>query len=109
MVQCGHQKSHENQIDFLIQPESEEKISMKSLGIVRKVDELGRIVLPIETRKRLELAAGDGVEIFVEKDRVILKKYEPSCIFCGDADNVINYKDKKICKSCMEELKKSEI
>jgi len=82
---------------------------MKSLGIVRKVDELGRIVLPIETRKRLELAAGDGVEIFVEKDRVILKKYEPSCIFCGDADNVINYKDKKICKSCMEELKKSEI
>ena len=79
---------------------------MKSLGIVRKVDELGRIVLPIETRKRLELAAGDGVEIFVEKDRVILKKYEPSCIFCGDADDVINYKDKKICKACMEELKK---
>ena len=82
---------------------------MKSLGIVRKVDELGRIVLPIETRKRLELAAGDGVEIFVEKDRVILKKYEPSCLFCGDADDVITYKDKKICKACLEELKKSEI
>ena len=96
-------------IDLTDQSSTEEKQAMKSLGIVRKVDELGRIVLPIETRKRLELAAGDGVEIFVEKDRVILKKYEPSCIFCGDADNVINYKDKKICKTCMEELKKSEI
>ena len=79
---------------------------MKSLGIVRKVDELGRIVLPIETRKRLELAAGDGVEIFVEKDRVILKKYEPCCIFCGDANDVTIYKEKKICKACLEEMKK---
>lgn len=78
---------------------------MKSLGIVRKIDELGRIVLPIETRKRLELASGDGVEIFVEKDRVILKKYEPSCIFCGEVDDVVNYNDKKICKKCIEELK----
>ena len=55
---------------------------MKSLGIVRKVDELGRIVLPIETRKRLDLGPKDPVEIFVEKDRVVLKKYEPCCIFC---------------------------
>ena len=79
---------------------------MKSLGIVRKVDELGRIVLPIETRRRLELETGDGVEIFVEKDRVILKKYEPSCLFCGDADDVIIYKDKRICRNCLEELKR---
>ena len=79
---------------------------MKSLGIVRKVDELGRIVLPIETRRRLELETGDGVEIFVEKDRVILKKYEPSCLFCGDADDVIVYKDKRICRNCLEELKR---
>ena len=78
---------------------------MKSLGIVRKIDELGRIVLPIETRKRLGLDAKDPVEIFVEKDRVILKKYEPSCVFCGDADDVILYKDKRICRSCCEELK----
>jgi len=77
---------------------------MKPLGTVRKVDELGRIVLPIETRKRLELAPGDGVEIFVEKDRVILKKYEPSCIFCGDADDIVTYKEKKICRKCLEEL-----
>lgn len=82
---------------------------MKSLGIVRKVDELGRIVLPIETRKRLGLSPKDPVEIFVEKDRVVLKKYEPSCIFCGDADNVVLYKDKRICKACLEELKKTEL
>ena len=80
---------------------------MRSLGIVRKIDELGRIVLPIETRKRLELSAGDGVEIFVERDRVILKKYEPSCIFCGEVDDVVNYSDKKICRRCLEELKNS--
>lgn len=84
-------------------------IIMKSLGIVRKIDELGRLVLPIEIRKRLDLSTGDGVEIFVERDRVILKKYEPACLFCGDADNVITYHDKKICKKCVEELKKTEI
>ena len=78
---------------------------MKSLGIVRKIDELGRIVLPIETRKRLDLMAGDGVEIFVERDRVILKKYAPACIFCGEVDDVVNYGDKKICRKCLEELK----
>lgn len=82
---------------------------MKSLGIVRKIDELGRIVLPIETRKRLELASGDGVEIFVEKDRVILKKYAPACIFCGEVDNVLSYNDKKICRGCLEELKKADL
>ena len=80
-------------------------IKMKSLGIVRKVDELGRIVLPIETRKRLDLGPKDPVEIFVEKDRVVLKKYEPCCIFCGDSKDVIYFKDKKICSKCLEELK----
>ena len=78
---------------------------MKSLGTVRKVDELGRIVLPIETRRRLELESGDGVEIFVEKDRVILKKYEPACLFCGDADDCVIYKDKRICRKCLADLK----
>ena len=82
---------------------------MKSLGIVRKVYELGRVVLPVETRKRLELGPKDPVEIFVEKDRIILKKYEPCCIFCGDADDVIVYKDKRICRSCLAELKGTKI
>lgn len=78
---------------------------MKSIGIVRKVDELGRIVLPIEVRRRLELEAKDGVEIFVEKDRVILKKYEPCCIFCGDAEDVVYFKDKRVCRNCLEAIK----
>ncbi len=81
---------------------------MKSLGTVRKVDELGRIVLPIETRKRLGLEAKDPVEIFVEKDRIILKKYEPACIFCGDSNNIVLYKEKRICKNCLAELKSCE-
>lgn len=80
---------------------------MKSIGTVRKIDELGRIVLPIETRKRLGLEPKDGVEIFVEQDRVILKKYEPSCIFCGDADNIIYYMDKRVCRKCLAELAKA--
>lgn len=77
---------------------------VKSLGTVRKVDELGRIVLPIETRKRLGLGAKDPVEIFVEKDRVVLKKYEPTCIFCGGSDSIVLYKEKRICKSCLADL-----
>lgn len=82
---------------------------MKSLGIIRKVDELGRIVLPIETRKLMDLEPKDGVEIFVENDKIILKKYQPACIFCGEVDGVLNYKSKKICRDCLNELKKAEV
>ena len=79
---------------------------MKSLGIVRKIDELGSLVLPIETRRALGLSAGEGVEIFVDGDRVILQKYEPSCIFCGDADDVVIFAGKKVCRNCIEKLTK---
>ncbi|ABP67997.1 transcriptional pleiotropic regulator of transition state genes [Caldicellulosiruptor bescii] len=80
---------------------------MKSTGVVRKVDELGRIVLPIELRRTLDIAEKDALEIFVDGDKIILRKYEPACIFCGNAKDVIYYKGKNICKDCMEELKKS--
>ena len=79
---------------------------MKSLGIVRKVDELGRIVLPKEIRTSFDLDSGDGVEIFVEKDKIILQKYAPSCIFCGEADDIIIFKNKRICRHCLEEMTK---
>ncbi len=79
---------------------------MKSTGIVRKVDELGRIVLPIELRRTLEIAERDSLEIYVEGSTIILKKYEPACIFCGDAKDVVNYKGRNICKNCLEEMKK---
>ncbi|WP_026883054.1 AbrB/MazE/SpoVT family DNA-binding domain-containing protein [Clostridium akagii] len=80
---------------------------MKSTGVVRKVDELGRIVIPIELRRTLDIAEKDALEIYVDGDTVILKKYQPACIFCGEANDVTNYKGKKICKSCLSELKNS--
>ncbi|MBQ8747663.1 MAG: AbrB/MazE/SpoVT family DNA-binding domain-containing protein [Clostridia bacterium] len=81
---------------------------MKSIGIVRKIDELGRIVLPIETRRQLELEPKDGVEIFVDEDRIILKKYQPCCMFCNDGDDILLFKEKKICRKCLMELKSKE-
>ncbi|AWZ49064.1 AbrB/MazE/SpoVT family DNA-binding domain-containing protein [Hathewaya limosa] len=78
---------------------------MKSTGIVRKIDELGRIVIPIELRRTLDIEIKDSLEIFVEGEHIILKKYNPSCIFCGNARDVINYKGKNICQNCLSELK----
>lgn len=78
---------------------------MRATGIVRKVDQLGRIVLPAEVRRILELDEGTPMEIFVEKDAVALRKYLPSCVFCGEAAGTENYKGKLICKKCKEELR----
>ena len=86
-----------------------EVAAMKSTGIIRKVDELGRIVLPIELRRTMDIGVKDMLEIFVDGDEIILKKYHPSCIFCSDARDVIPYKGKLVCKKCMEELRKSEV
>ena len=79
---------------------------MKSTGIVRKVDELGRIVLPIELRRTMDIAEKDAIEIYVDGASIILRKYEPTCIFCGDAKNVINYRGKHLCPNCLKEMKK---
>ena len=78
---------------------------MKSTGVVRRVDEFGRIVIPIELRRTLDLADRDCLEIFTEGEQIILKKYQPACIFCGEAQDVINYKGKNVCKCCMEDIK----
>ena len=79
---------------------------MKSTGIVRKVDELGRIVLPIELRRTLGIEEKDALEIYVDSDTIMLKKYEPACIFCGNAKDIFVYKNKNICPQCIKELKK---
>ena len=79
---------------------------MKSTGIVRKVDELGRIVLPIELRRTLDIVEKDAIEIYVDGASIILKKYEPTCVFCGNADNVKLVKGKYVCADCLEEMKK---
>ncbi|MDS1004964.1 AbrB/MazE/SpoVT family DNA-binding domain-containing protein [Clostridium sporogenes] len=80
---------------------------MKNTGIVRKIDSLGRIVLPKELRKALDINDNETpLEIYTEGEQIILKKYAPACIFCGEAKEVINFKGKNICKKCMRELKK---
>ena len=77
---------------------------MKSTGIVRKVDELGRIVLPIELRRTLDIDVKDALEIYVEGSQIILQKYEPDCVFCGDSKDVIRFKEKNICRKCIHDL-----
>lgn len=81
---------------------------MKSTGIVRNVDELGRIVIPKEMRKKMDIANSDPVEIYVENDKIILTKYNPNCSFCASEADVIEFKGKKICKACLDELRNSD-
>ena len=78
---------------------------MKSTGIVRQMDSLGRIVLPIELRRTLDIAERDYLEIYVEGDKIVLKKNAPSCIFCGKTENIVDFKGKNICPPCIKALK----
>lgn len=77
---------------------------MKSTGIVRKVDELGRIVLPIELRRTMEIAERDPLEICVDGSYIILRKYRPTCMFCDNAEKLVEFKGANICPSCLKEL-----
>jgi transcriptional pleiotropic regulator of transition state genes len=79
---------------------------MKSTGIVRKVDELGRIVLPIELRRTLRIQEKDSLEIFIDNDMIILKKYEPADIFTGEMEDLIEYKGHKVSKKSIIEMAK---
>ena len=79
---------------------------MKSTGVVRKVDELGRIVLPISIRQTMDINEKDPLEIFTDENRIILQKYHPACEFCNDVDNIVYFGEKRICRSCIESLKK---
>lgn len=78
---------------------------MKVTGIVRRVDGLGRIVLPIELRRTLAIDIKDPLEMFVDGESLILRKYEPACIFCGSSDHVKRFATRKICKECIDKLK----
>ncbi len=79
---------------------------MKSTGMVRTVDDLGRIVLPKEIRKVLYIDTKDGLEIFTEEDTIILRRYNPLCYICGDSDDLRDFKGKRICKGCREFARK---
>lgn len=78
---------------------------MKATGIVRNVDELGRIVIPKEMRKKMEISNNDPVEIFVEGDRIILTKYHATCTFCGSNLGISDFKGKRICADCLRQIK----
>lgn len=77
---------------------------MKSTGIVRRVDELGRVVIPIEIRNKFGIAEKDPIEIYVDGSSIVLKKFEPNCIFCGNSKNLVEYKDKLICDKCSAKI-----
>ena len=77
---------------------------MKSTGIIRKVDELGRIVLPIELRRTLDIAERDNLEIYTDGQTIILKKYQPSCVFCNSDADILQFNGKNICTSCLKAM-----
>ncbi len=81
---------------------------MKSTGIVRKIDDLGRIVLPMELRRHMHIAPGDEMEIFVDGNMIILEKYDPTCIFCGGTDTLVELEGKSVCKACRKKLSASK-
>ena len=82
---------------------------MKSTGIVRQLDDLGRLVIPKEIRNRFDIKSGDSLEIFIEGDRIILRKYQPACIFCDNAKDIINYKGKNICPDCIRAMPSEQL
>ncbi len=77
---------------------------MRAFGVIRKVDELGRIVLPSGLRKKFNIQEKDSLEIFTDDDKIILKKYEPGDIFTGEVDELVEYKGKFISKKTIREL-----
>ncbi len=80
---------------------------MKSLGIIRAIDSVGRVVLPIEMRKELDLVGEDSrIEIFARGNELVLKKYVPSCIFCHSDEDLVEFNGQRICKSCAEKISK---
>ena len=78
---------------------------MKSTGIVRKVDELGRIVLPIEMRRTLDIEEKDALEIYVEGENIILRKYQAACVFCDSLRDVVSFRGRNVCGDCLEKLR----
>lgn len=83
---------------------NKEVVIVKSTGIVRRVDELGRIVLPKELRTTLNIAEKDPLEIFVDSNQIILRRYEPACLFCNNASDVVIFKGRNVCRECIKDI-----
>ena len=82
---------------------------MKVTGIVRKVDELGRLVLPVELRRALDISEKDEMEIYLDEDKIVLQKFEPACIFCGSSRGLMEFQGKNICRKCLEKLRTANL
>ena len=80
---------------------------MQATGIVRKTDALGRIVLPTELRQTLGIEVGDSLELYTQGDKIVLKKYAPGCVFCQNCSELAYFQGHKICRSCLQDLKKA--
>ena len=78
---------------------------MKTTGIVRKVDELGRIVLPVEIRRLLNISEKDALEISLENDSIVIRKHHLECVFCGSVRDVQDFKGRNICAECIKKIK----
>ena len=77
---------------------------MKATGIIRRMDELGRVVIPIEIRNQFNIAEKDPIEIYVDKNSIVLRKFEENCIFCGNTKDLVDYNGKLICKNCCSKI-----
>ena len=73
--------------------------------LIRKIDELGRFVIPMEMRNKLDISSNDPLEIYVEGTSIVLKKYQPDCVFCGSSKNIVSYKEKNVCEKCLNDMK----
>ena len=82
---------------------------MKQNGDVKTIDELGRIVIPGALRRKAGLEPRSKVEIYAERDRIVLRKYEPGCVFCGSSGDTVEWRDKLVCRDCLESLKNAEL
>jgi AbrB family transcriptional regulator, transcriptional pleiotropic regulator of transition state genes len=83
---------------------SVEENNVRSVGTARRIDQLGRVVVPAELRKILGIHKGDLLDIHVEEGRLVLLKIEPECVICGRVDNLRQLHAKHVCKDCASEL-----
>lgn len=78
---------------------------MKSTGIIRGLDNMGRVVIPKEIRKLLDMTEGkDNFEIYMQDDCIVLKKHKPGCVFCGFNEDCIEFENHTVCKNCVEKM-----